>query len=565
MRFALILVAGCGRVGFDAQVDGPPVAEGLAQVALPEGGSVTALAPPYAILGGSRVGKLVNGTWTACGALPTVDLEGLAIDGTDVVVGGYLDVWRSTDRCGTWSSTGFAQHAGAVAGAFAGSDTGLEVLGASWHPVATPLDGGRVRGLQIAGDRLYAVGDRGFAASVDGGVTWAGNSLGGDLARYVAVDPADAQRVAVGGGTFNSLELSTDGGATFAHVAGGGDAVAFDPASAFVAYAQYNYGLSGSGDRGLTFDTTDHRAEAMHRAPTMALAFADGGLYAGTGRGLFFTSDQFATWSELDAGLEAWAIPRLAATGDGTIYLATDADVLTSQDHGATWSNPVIATSWNAAVTSVCLVPGSPDAVIVGTVNAVVRSDDRGQSYDLLYRAAPEDQFVIDDVLVAGSTLVIGTPTGVEVSTAPFATFERHAIGEVRRVTAIAGGFMVATSSGVQASTDGGATFTSLGLDGVSVFQVVTLADGALLAATPSGMWRRAGTQWSASGFDGKVVFSLEVVGEAVYAAAEDGVWRSSDGTTWTYVGLADRAPRSFAVDSGALLVGTQAFGLFRQ
>lgn len=95
------------------------------------------------------------------------------------------------------------------------------------------------------------------------------------------------------------------------------------------------------------------------------------------------------------------------------------------------------------------------------------------------------------------------------------------------------------------------------------------LADGSVLAATDSGIYRAAspGGTWTIRALPGVTVAALLVVGSTIFAAEIERVSYSLDGAQ-TFSEVPDftgTAPRALAADpDGGVLVGTSGHGLHR-
>ena len=316
---------------------------------------------------------------------------------------------------------------------FAGTDNGVWALTAgTWTHVATPFTIVDDLHVDPSLNRILVAGDAGFASSLDGGMTWQlGNSgLPGDSVEWICDGSGGsaAHPFVMGDLAAQELFLSTDGGMTWSGTSMGGYAAAFDPtAPTFVAYSSYVDGIVVSSDHGATFSTIDLRSAAMDYAGARGRAFDDtAGLYAATGRGMFYAPDRFA---RVD-GARRWS-RRVEHRGDrqvpapGELYATTFSGVLHSTDGGATWSVGFNGLCNNSQVTGVQLVPGAPDSIIVGGINCIARSDDRGQTFSSLYNAQAADSFQIGYLQLVGSTLIAGTGGGVVTSPAPYTRASR--------------------------------------------------------------------------------------------------------------------------------------------
>ena len=409
----------------------------------------SATGPLYGIVGEARVVQLAAGssTWTSCGPIANANLQRITLDPISgaVWVSGYPDVWTSSDGCASWTATGFDSYAvgiGFLNGVvYAGASDGLYAYSAgAWNEVATPASGSAVSEIAIDAPfgHIFAGTQDGFIRSFDSGATWQTETTGlpGGGIAFVTIDPDDTTRLAASADTLaQSLYVSTDTGSTWTQTANGGFAIAFDPRDpTFAVYASYDDGDVSSSDGAMTFTTADTRTTAMEQSPTLALAFdGDGGVFAGTGRGIFYAADHSLAWSELDDGLAAWSIANIAITSDGTWYLATAAGVLSSSDRGATWSEGDIAAVTDSDLSGIVATTGTSPSLFAASANDIVRSDDGGQTYSIAYTATDTDLYQVFALRLAGNELIAGTGGGVVTSVAPFTTFTFHEVAGADR------------------------------------------------------------------------------------------------------------------------------------
>lgn len=133
--------------------------------------------------------------------------------------------------------------------------------------------------------------------------------------------------------------------------------------------------------------------------------------------------------------------------------------------------------------------PGTPTEL--GSPNlGILRSEDRGQTWDPITFTGVEDFHVLDSD-PSGALYGIGSSSfAVRVSTDRGATWAAR--GEVRAADlgASTGRIYAATEEGVQVSTDEGATFELLA-DAPVLYSLTALPDGTLLGVgTDSMLWR---------------------------------------------------------------------------
>lgn len=169
--------------------------------------------------------------------------------------------------------------------------------GNEWAPANSGLAAdANVTALAVAWDNpavVYAAtSNHGVLKSTDGGATWV-ESLGGQRALSVAVDPQNANHV-LAGLTFGGIRASTDGGGSWSTVAAGMlpesnvTDILFDPAHPAVLYAADRMsGVYRSADGGISWQSINQGLR-MRSVNQLALAPDGASLYAATeGEGVY--------------------------------------------------------------------------------------------------------------------------------------------------------------------------------------------------------------------------------------------------------------------------------------
>ncbi|MGH9136476.1 MAG: WD40/YVTN/BNR-like repeat-containing protein [Acidimicrobiales bacterium] len=252
----------------------------------------------------------------------------------------------------------------------------------------------------------------GDGETIDAG---AGGLTGGDF-HSIVVDPADPQRIYVGG--HQAVSVSEDGGTTWTEISSLRDADAmgwaFTDEGIFVSG---HPGLNHSADEGVTFRRTNDR---LPHTDLHALGGAGDVLYAaGPGVGVIARSGLDGSWDQRTDQTGHAFFGRIAVDPDDTDRLvAADAStgVTASDDGGRTWRavpSGLASATWlstSSVGDEVVLVASGPDGA--------VRSTDGGRTWEpldlpaggSLVEASPEDP----DTLFAG--IHDGDRVGVAVS-----------------------------------------------------------------------------------------------------------------------------------------------------
>lgn len=474
-----------------------------------------------------------------------------------IYAGTYNGVYHSIDGGRTWlpATTGLthgpvfslAVEPENSANVYAGTDG--QVLksmdsGSTWSPCGEGLPEETVWALaidHISPNILYAGTDSGVFKSIDYGMHWefaSTNMPDGLRVQALAIDPVVPSILYAA--TEAGIYRSNDGAVTWQVAAGGiGEmivhSVLVDPNNPRTLYAAVGaQGVWQSTDSGESW------APVADNLNELVLALAihplrSGVIYAGTGRGVYYTSTGGQHWEPRNEGLISTSVLLLVPVPErpGHLYAITGVDVFKTSDDGNTWM-PLHYGLANTNVLALAVDPMAPDIVYAGTwYGEIYRSADGGQRWWLMNAGLAPDAPI--------SALIIHHPT----KTIP---------GGQSSAVLYAG----TNGAGVFYSTDDGIHWTSLS-DGLADLYVQTMAlapaDGGILyVGTSRGLYRlklpaKVSTdnlRWEAlqNGVTQNEVHSI-VVDErspnVIYVATATGigeVYCSTDGgSRWTTMG----------------------------
>ena len=367
--------------------------------------------------------------------------------------------------------------------------------------------------------------------AVAGLASWTSAPLYGGTVSALAASPATPSLVLAGTGGAGVFR-STDGGASWTRSSSGlpsdtmVSALTFAPTAADTVYAgTYASGAYRSTDAGQTWvkvtsslDTGTFNYIAVDPLDAATVFIGSAGI------GVWRSTDGGVTWTLLTSaggGNIAGDALAIAPSDPQTVYVV-GSSMLRSSDGGTTWTEMAPVTQ----AASVSVDPADADTILVGGMEGVFRSTDRGASW-----------------------AQVETVPGYDV----VVTLQRNPAAPK---TVWAGTY----SSGLFRSDDGGSTWQldDTGLPAnQEVLGVAVSNTGPITAMTHLGVFRRAATAtaWTASstGITGSQVNALAVAstdGAILYAGLEgQGAFRSSDnGTSWTYAGLTGQNVNSLAV-----------------
>ena len=511
---------------------GTASADSLWSVGGPEAGNVTALAsaPPSAVV---YAATLEGGVWKstdsgahwshASNGLPTaqgsfISIDSLAVDPVNpgIAYAGYFakSFYRTTDGGSSWQSAGagisgsveaIAVDPTAAAIVLAGGSHGVyrsSDHGATFTPT-TGLDGVPVRSLAIdAAAPLSVLAGTDFAGlylSFDGGLSWTkntGTDLDSEQIRSVFFDAADDSTVFIGGvkTIYKGVKQNNPSAAVRA-ATNTTESSSIRPDVYIPWFLYFNPVLY------LYYYDSLMREMKHFFTGKSSLAVEPVPIYVATGGGgLYVSTDGGAKFAQSNTGLPSLTIEALADEVNGITCGSADLGIARSTD-GTHWSasNAGFVAS---EVQALAVSKTAPATVFAGTSGALYKSIDSGVSWTLL----------------TGTTNVGGTNA---VAVDP---------GNAAIVYAAVG------DGGVFKSTNGGGSWSGIGLDSTFVFS---------LAIDPSSP-------------------------STIYAGASDGIYRTADGGAhWTLANPNDSIPsvRALAIDPvtpATIYAGTDGSGVFR-
>ncbi len=455
------------------------------------------------------------------------------------------DHWAPIPGCPAMTCSDLASLVDVV---LAGTDAGLyrsPDAGATWAPITTGLPATpRVDRLLVDGTTIYAAVRSGFTfsgvyRSLDAGLTWTLHST-----NLPTTSQVDATAFLADGGTYYlaldgnfgtpGLFTSTDGGQTWQHITATLPVLDRITAAAVV-----------GGD--ILVGTVG----AVHRSSNGGASWQAS--WSGAS-GIIGSEAMLVAGANLVAGVEA-----TAGTGRAIWY---------SADQGATWTRSTgIATS----TTAVALLPyhNSIFAGLYGIPRGVYRSDDDGVSFVAATNGIASNDIVLcmhehDGVLFAGTWDDLYRSDDGGVQWTPVSGIQRVSALASRGNDIFAGQY----GFGAAISTDGGASFTPIsdGLNDLTLYiNDLAVFDGEVLAATQGdGIYRWTGTLWERVGLPSTFVNALHIVGSVLVAAdSSNRVSTSLDGMDWTPFddGYAGGEVYCFASDATNLYAGSRGHG----
>jgi photosystem II stability/assembly factor-like uncharacterized protein len=276
-------------------------------------------------------------------------------------------------------------------------------------------------------------------------------------------------------------------------------------------------------------------------------------LFAGSPAGLWRSTNWGGNWDRVTAVpvKDCGAVHSILSVGS-RVYLAAQAGLFTSDDFGQTWAASGLTTPAHVVLPS--RYPQADPTVFVGTAEGLMKSEDAGRTW----KPTPLTGMAVTHLEWPGPALVVGTAHGVRVSLDAARTFDAPGTG---LPDGPVGGLALSSyypvdpvlfasvgDKGVFRSADGARTWTSVGLAGHTVSDLVWL--GPLLYAVSNQGFHRSvdgGRNWIRTSeglppglIPRRVLFPLAPgSGAEAFLATDRGVFRTADGgERWMDAGL---------------------------
>ena len=392
---------------------------------------------------------------------------------------------------------------------------------------------------------LVGTSGHGVFVTRDRGKTWQSlAAFSGDYVPLVSIDPRDGRSIYVR--TRSGLYRSRDAAMTWQKLEGGiqtelVDLLLFDAHSSRIYAATSGRGVFATDDDGASWQNLS--VGMPPGVATLALAQIDAQtLLAGMQTGIYVTHDGGHSWSAANEGLGFAQVHALALnSASGALLAATETGLYRSTASGA--FTPIGSDSMHAPILSVAIAPDNPQVIYAGGFHrGIFVSGDGGASWD-----AAGDIF------------------GGRLSPAGLAVDPRNSQNIFARVL----------FERIYKSTGGGDTWHAVwtGMPDTAEVETMSIAPGdpaRMYAGTNDGLYRSldAGESWTLRGLTDQTVFAFWIDprdAKVALVGATDGLYRTGDeGVTWMPSGLAQTSVTALARDgNGNFYAGTKYNGVW--
>jgi len=292
--------------------------------------------------------------------------------------------------------------------------------------------------------------------------------------------------------------------------------------------------------------------------PSMTVDVQNNCFAATWGSGIYLSSDNGGTWTQVNNGLTDLFISSVRVNENGVLYTTGFDGIFRSADHGASWTainNGLL----NPVTNAVAFDTGA--RIFAANTLGLYRSDDNGDSWSPVtsYVQTPENS--INSIAVNTlSYIYLGTAgEGIYFSTDGGNSWQQRDIGSNKPVTCIYvedNGMLLATScdngsetgDGIFISTDNGNTWSTLnnGLGELAVLSVIQFSGEELFAGTyHQGIFHSTdnGNTWEQfnDGLNATNVGSFaKSMDGFIYSGTNNGVFRSILAATVPFISPVD-------------------------
>jgi ASPM-SPD-2-Hydin domain-containing protein/type IX secretion system substrate protein len=487
----------------------------------------------------------VNNGLPMLGSGSTYAITCLVVSNTNLFVGGYFGVFRSTNSGTDWigSNIGVPYEVTSLAvsssNIFAGTSSGIfrsTDNGASWDTAGNGLPPAAHIHCLIPNNGIIFAGiyDRGTYRSTDNGITWT-EVMRGQTNCFAVTG------INLYAGTFNGVFLTTD------------------------------YGESWS-----------NAGSSPALIVTYTLAIRGTNIYAGTPAGVIRSTDFGNSWTEVNTGLTYASIVNLAVSGS-SLFGCGQGGIHRSTDYGVNW----IPVNTGLSTLRVHSLDGDSANLFALTDDGLFHSTNNGTSWTPTSSIRNIPAFAIsEDYLFAGLGGVSRSSDNGVSWTAVNSGLTGLGGETVGFLKVFGTNIFARTSDGLFLSTNNGANWApaNSGLFGVvraMAHQGTSFYAGTVGSEDKSGVYRSTdnGAIWSHANtgiplpgyYDG--VVSLTVSGGHLFAGSHSGntFVSDNDATTWTMMTRGWPAPSGdspevqLAVSGQSLIAGTTGYGIWRR
>jgi len=282
-----------------------------------------------------------------------------------------------------------------------------------------------------------------------------------------------------------------------------------------------------------------------------SLAMSGNNLFAGTDCGVFLSTNNGTRWTAVSSGLpqtiyygytqQIFTYVNALAVSGQDLFAGTNYGVYLSTNNGASWT--AVDSDLTPTVNALAV---SDNAIFAGTANlGIYRSTNNGTSWTAVDSGITDSAYVFS-LAVSGNNIFAGTSNGVFLSTNNGTSWKAVDSGlpsfTYVNALAVSGNTIFAgMSTGIFVSTNKGTSWTAIdaGLTETYILSLAASGDTIFAGSDGNGVFLSTnnGAHWSAVGLPIADVRSLAVSGGTIFAGSDFGVSFSiNNGASWSVV-----------------------------
>jgi hypothetical protein len=342
--------------------------------------------------------------------LSTTHTMSLAVVGTDLFAGTSTGINISTDNGATWTSTGYTDWAQKLTATSTNLFVGYQGIhrssdkGTTWGEANSGLTGYGMLSLLVSGEHVYAGSDFNLYVTSDNGANW---KSGTGTAGAVYCLEADGSNLYAGTEYPGEVYQSIDNGLTWnSSLLVSSPVYAFTKNATGVFAGSFGKGVSLTTDDGASWNEVN---DGLTGGLINALVSNGPNIFAGWWNvGIFLSTDNGMSWSKSSTGLTNAKIFCFATIGSN-IFVGTDGGVFLSSNNGANWEK--VNTGLTTPATYCLAVSGT--TLFAGTLGGgVFLTRNNGATWEDVHTGFPDGAYIYS--LAANATdLFAGTYAGV--------------------------------------------------------------------------------------------------------------------------------------------------------
>lgn len=259
------------------------------------------------------------------------------------------------------------------------------------------------------------------------------------------------------------------------------------------------------------------------------LAVSGKNIFAGFSNGVYLSTNNGSTWTELTRGAGISFVNTITISGSN-IYIGTKNGIYVSKNNGSTWTPLVtVAPDPSNKGSFYSIAVNGPNIFAPSFGVGVYRSTDSGTQWDLTTNGLTNLGLV--SIITSGNNIVASGSGGSYISTNTGVSWSPITLPITSSFASIGGSNYAATINGVYVSSDNGSSWTSQNA-GLGTSKISTiLASGNNLFVGGNGIvfLSSNGGEWTSisNGLPSEGILGIAISGSTIFVATDIGVYSS--------------------------------------